>query len=221
MKTLVAAFVALACFPAMAHAQTPLSVRGLVRQADFVGIIQAEPPPSAAQGEWRQNVFVFLPGAEAIKGDHAGATGYPTRFGEQGEYLVFLYRTGAGATMSWTMLAAYRVRYYPNEFGGMFSIRAGSTVGLLASRPAVTITQARMALAQKLAGAITPNTTRADVEKIFPQSDGGLVSSERGRYYFGSEIMVDVPYDANGGPFQPENRVNGPLRVYHDSMHSD
>ena len=192
-------------------------------------------------------MFVFLPGAEAIKGGLVGATGYPTRFGKQGEYLVFLYSTGAGATVLWTMLAAYRVRYYPNEFGGMFSIRAGSTVGLLASRPAVTITQARidaffrasllpaeasqsritpaheeqMALAQKLAGAITPDTTRADVEKIFPQSDGGLVSSERGRYYFGSEIMVDVPYDANGGPFQPENRVNGPLRVYHDSMHSD
>jgi len=35
----------------MAHAQTPLSVRGLIRQADFVGIVQAEPPPSAAQGE--------------------------------------------------------------------------------------------------------------------------------------------------------------------------
>jgi len=28
-----------------------LSVRGLIRQADFVGIVQAEPPPSAAQGE--------------------------------------------------------------------------------------------------------------------------------------------------------------------------
>ena len=89
-------------------------------------------------------MFVFLPGAEAIKGGLVGATGYPTRFGKQGEYLVFLYRTGAGATVLWTMLAAYRVRYYPNEFGGMFSIRAGSTVGLLASRPAVTITQARM-----------------------------------------------------------------------------
>ena len=73
MKTLIIALAALACLPAMAHAQTPLSVRRLVRQADFVGIVQAEPPPSAAQGEWRQNVFVFLLGAEAIKGGLVGS----------------------------------------------------------------------------------------------------------------------------------------------------
>ena len=46
-----------------------------------------------------------------------------------------------------------------------------------------------------------------------------MVGSSRGRYYFGSEVMIDVPYDTNGGPFQPENKVNGPLRVYRSMMH--
>ena len=289
MKTLVAALAALACLPAMAQAQTPISVRGLFRQADFVGIVQASPSSSSAQGEWRQSIS--LTDADGVKGilsrdygnnqypyveaDHAGVAGYPTRFGERGEYLVFLHRARAGAGGRLTTLAAFHVQYYPDGLGGMFGMKGGSIVGLLASgqalapppaRPVVAIAEARqwltalalgqplarrdearldtflrasllsagdaqsrttptheerMALAQKLAGAVTPGMTRADVEKIFPQPDGGLVSSGQGRYYFGSEVMVNVPFDANGGPFQPENRVNGPLRVYRDSMHYD
>ena len=79
----------------------------------------------------------------------------------------------------------------------------------------------RLAVAQKLADAVPLGMTRTQVEKIFPQSDGGLISSGEGRYYFGSEVMIGVPYDTNGGPFQPENRVSGPLHVYRDSMHYD
>ena len=289
MKTLVAALAALACLPAIVHAQTPLTIRGLFRQADFVGIVQAEPPPSADQGEWRQNVFLIS--AEGIKGgllrdygnnqypyvgaDHAGVGGYPTRFGERGEYLVFLHRVKAGAGGRWTALAAFHVQYYPNGLGGMFSMRGGNIVGLLASgqalapppaRPVVTVAEARqwltalalgqplaqrdearmdaflratllppgdaqsravptheerMALAQKLAGAVTVGMAQADVEKIFPQTDGGAYGSSLRRYYFGAGVMVDVPYDTSSGPSRTENRVNGPLRVYRDGMHAD
>ncbi len=291
MKTVIVMLAFLACLSTMAHAQAPVSVHQLVRKADFVGVVQAEPSGVASQGEWRQTVFVFLQGAEAIKGvlvgysgsdkytyikgNHAGIAGYPTRFGERGEYLVFLHRQGTGSTVQWTTLAAYRVQYYPDGLGGMFGLQTENVVGLLTrgtanmippSQFAVTITEARqwlgrlaveqplpqqeeaklaaffhasllsaedaarqttptheerLALATKLADAITLGTTRAQVEKIFPQSDGGALGSDRGRYFFGSEVMISVPYDTNGGPFRPENRVNGPLRVYRDMMHID
>ena len=289
MKTLIAALAVLACLSAAAHAQAPASARQLVRQADFVGTVQAGPSASSSQGEWRQNIF--LSHAEVIKGtlardfgnnqypyieaDHAGVSGYPTRFGEAGEYLVFLHKTGTGPSARWTTLAAYRVQYRPYSLGGLPGLEADSVIGLLtpgtapsssALQPVVTGTEARrwlgrlalgqplpardeakmnaffhasllsaeasksratptheerLAVAQELAEAVPIGMTRAQVEKIFPQSDGGIVSSDQGRYYFGSEIMVNVPFDTSGGPFQPENRVKGPLRVYRDTMHYD
>lgn len=292
MKTFIVLLAFLVCLSAAAHAQAPVSVRQLVREADFVGIVQTEPSASNRDGEWKQDVFVFFRNAEAIKGslfrevqgdpypwikaDRAGVAGYPTRFGERGEYLVFLHRMGAGSAARWATLAACRVQYYPVGLGGMFSLQADDVIGLLTngvtlsppppSQPVVTITEARhwlvslangrplahrdeakldaffhasllstvssqsqvaptheerLALVRKLAEAVTPSMTRAQVEKIFPESDGGAVGSDRGRYYFGSEVMVDVPYDTNGGPFRPENRVRGPLRVYHAMMHLD
>jgi len=210
-----------------------------------------------------------------IKADHAGLPGCPTRFGEGGEYLVFLHKTGAGSAARWTTLAAYRVQYYPDGLGGMFSLQADEVTGMLTSGvtlsppnspPVVTVTEARrwlislareqplpqrdkskmdtffhaslvsaeasksrimptrkerLALATKLAEAVIPGMTRAHVEKLFPEADGGALSSDWGRYYFGSEVMIEVPYDTSGGPFQPENRVRGPLRVYRDGMRID
>ena len=292
MKTLIAVLAVFACLQA-AHAQPPVSVRQLVRQADFVGVVQTEPPPSEAQGEWKQNVFVFLPKVESIKGslvgslagdlggrqflyikaDLMGPAGYPTRFGDWGEYLVFLHGPGPGSSPRWTTLAAYRVDYHPESLGGVFRLGADDAVGLLTSgtalvpsRPVVTLREAqrwmrrlvneqplasgdearmnaffrssllskeasrsravptrteRLAAAQRLAEAVPLGMTRAQVEKIFPQSDGGAFGPDQWRYYFGSEVMIAVPYDTSGGPFQPENRVNGPLRVYHSMMHYD
>ena len=287
MKTFTAVLALFVCLSSAACAQAATSVRQLVRQADFVGFIQAEPSGIASQGEWRQSIF--LTDAEGIKGslshdfgnhqypwikaDHAGFAGYPTRFVEGGEYLVFLRRTGS--TASWTTLAAYAVQYSPDGLGGMFSLQTDNVIGLLTngvtltpllSQPVVTVIEARqwlvslangqslahgdeakldsffhasllspaaslsqamptheerMALAKKLAESVTLGMTRAQVEKIFPQSDGGAFGSDRGRYYFGSEVMIDVPYDTSGGPFQSENRVKGPLRVYRDRMHID
>lgn len=293
-RTIIAVLAVLACLPA-AHAQAPVSVRQMVHQADFVGVIQTEPSASDSQGEWRQNVFVSLSKVESIKGslagslagdlgsshslyikaDHIGVAGYPTHFGDWGEYLVFLHGPGSGLSPRWTTLAAYRVDYHPEGLDGVFRLGADNAVGLLASGtalalppspPILTLTEARrwlgrlalgqpltardeakmnsffhasllsreaslsratpsraerLAVAQKLADAVPLGMTRAQVEKIFPQPDGGLISSGEGRYYFGSEVMIDAPYDASGGPFQPENRVSGPLHVYRDSMHYD
>jgi hypothetical protein len=73
-----------------------------------------------------------------------------------------------------------------------------------------------------LAGGIRSGTRRADVEKVFPVQDGGLYGkSSSSRYYAGSEVMVAVPFDQNGGAWSGENRVTGPLRVYRSRMHID
>ena len=58
----------------------------------------------------------------------------------------------------------------------------------------------------KLAGAIRIGTRRADLEKVFPQSDGGLSVPSSSRYYVGSEVMVEAPFDDNNGAWNPENR---------------
>jgi hypothetical protein len=73
--------------------------------------------------------------------------------------------------------------------------------------------------ARILAGNIRMGTTRADIEKMFPLQDGGLSISSSTRYYLGSEVMVEVPFDPTGGAWKSQNRVNGPLRVYRSFMH--
>ena len=289
MKTPIVVLTVLMCLPMTAYAQEQASVRQLVRQADFVGVVEAEPLVVDSKGEWKQDML--LTSAEGIKGglsrnfgnnqypwikaDHAGHAGYPTRFGERGEYLVFLHKTGTGSAERWTTLVAYRIQYYPDIPGEAFSPTGSDVIGIIENSPAIlpppsrtTLTisevrlwldrltlgrplfqrdqdrmdaffraslltneaahnlslpthEERLALATELAEAVTPGTTRAQVEKIFPQSDGGAVGSDRGRYYFGSEVMIDVPYDTNGGPFAPDNKVAGPLRVYRDMMHLD
>jgi hypothetical protein len=39
--------------------------------------------------------------------------------------------------------------------------------------------------------------------------------------YAGSEVMVSVPFDENGGAWSGENRVIGPLHVFRSRFHSD
>jgi hypothetical protein len=79
----------------------------------------------------------------------------------------------------------------------------------------------RLLEAQRLAAAVRMNTARKDVEKTFPQKDGGLSGPGSTRYYLGSEVMVEVPFDQTGGAWSRENRVNGPLKVYRSRMHID
>jgi len=68
---------------------------------------------------------------------------------------------------------------------------------------------------------IKQGTTRADMRKMFPQEDGGLSGPGSTRYYFGSEVMVEAPYDQTGGAWKPQNKVNGPIKVYRSLMHMD
>ena len=156
-KTIIAVLAVLACLP-VAHAQALISVRQMVHQADFVGIIQTGPSASVSQGEWRQSVFVSLSKVESIEGslvgslagdlgsshslyikaDHIGAAGHPTRFGDWGEYLVFLHGPGSGSSPQWTTLAAYRIDYHPEGLGGVFGPGADDAVSLLTSGAALT-----------------------------------------------------------------------------------
>jgi hypothetical protein len=78
----------------------------------------------------------------------------------------------------------------------------------------------RMTQIKALADEIMIGTRRSDVEKVFPLQDGGIAGSST-RYYTGSEVMVEVPFDQTGGARSPENRVAGPLRVYRSRMHTD
>ena len=79
----------------------------------------------------------------------------------------------------------------------------------------------RLQEVQSLAATIAPGTTREDIDRVFPQEDGGVSDSRATRYYLGSEVMVEVPYDQTGGNWKPENRVTGPVKVYRSSMHTD
>jgi hypothetical protein len=79
----------------------------------------------------------------------------------------------------------------------------------------------RMSEARRLAISIPVGTTRAQVEKVFTRPDGGLSGPSASRYFMGDEVMVEVPYDQTGGAWKPTNRVNGPIKVYRDDMHSD
>jgi hypothetical protein len=72
-----------------------------------------------------------------------------------------------------------------------------------------------------VAGHIRLGTSRADIEKVFPQQDGGISGPSSTRYYAGSEVMVEVPFDQQGGAWRSQNRVMGPLRVYRSWPHMD
>jgi hypothetical protein len=82
-------------------------------------------------------------------------------------------------------------------------------------------TTARLAETRRQATRIKIGTSRAQIERLFPSQDGGLMASVVTRYYVGNGVMVDVPYDQRGGPWKAQNRVRGPLRVYLSSFHSD
>ena len=75
--------------------------------------------------------------------------------------------------------------------------------------------------ARKQAEQVKQGTTRAAIKKLYPNEDAGLVSYELSRYYLSDEVMVDVPFDKQGGEGSQQNRVDGPLRVYLSPPHSN
>ena len=82
-----------------------------------------------------------------------------------------------------------------------------------------TAKKVTLAQAKKQAAQVERGTSRAAIEKLYPNHDGGLMSYELSRYYLGNNIMVDVPFDQHGGEGSKQNRVNGPLRVYLSPPH--
>jgi hypothetical protein len=74
--------------------------------------------------------------------------------------------------------------------------------------------EGRMAEARRLADGIAVGTTRAEVEKVFKEENGGIQPVNTTSYYLGQEVTVEVPYDEAGGRWKPTNHVTGPLRVY-------
>jgi hypothetical protein len=81
--------------------------------------------------------------------------------------------------------------------------------------------QQRIQQARRLVSKIKQGTTRADIEKMFPQEDGGFMVSGSTRYYLGSEVMVEMSYDQTGGAWAQQNKLNGPIMVYRSLMHMD
>jgi hypothetical protein len=77
--------------------------------------------------------------------------------------------------------------------------------------------EGRLREVQRLAPGIKVGTTRADVEKMFPELNGGLCDVGIGCYYVEPEVRVDVPYDDTGGFWSPANKVVGPVKVYQGS----
>lgn len=75
--------------------------------------------------------------------------------------------------------------------------------------------------ARKQAAEVKRGTTRVKIEKLYPNKDAGVLRSDLTRYYLGDEVMVDVPFDKQGGEGGQQNSVNGPLRVYLSPPHSN
>ncbi len=75
--------------------------------------------------------------------------------------------------------------------------------------------------ANEIVKLIKIGTERKDIERIFPFGDGGLHFPCQGRYYFGSEVMIAVPFDGTGGNWKPTNKVNGQIKVYRAHMALD
>jgi len=100
-------------------------------------------------------------------------------------------------------------------------LRAAALSGasLMAREPATF--EQRFVQVKALAAGIRSGTRRADIEKVFPVQDGGVSGPGSTRYYAGSEVMVEVPFDQIGGAWSAGNRVTGPLRVYRSRMHID
>ncbi|MHC4460986.1 MAG: hypothetical protein ACYS6W_10905 [Planctomycetota bacterium] len=91
----------------------------------------------------------------------------------------------------------------------------------VSSQPASVPFEERFREAKKVASSIRISTTRKDIEKIFPQEDYGISGPSSTRYYLGSEVMVEVPFDQTAGAWKQENKVNGRIKVYRSRMHVD
>lgn len=132
----------------------------------------------------------------------------------------------ATRTLEVSLLRRLLQQALSNKMDAAFALRALNnffpTGTVLSSQArAIPTFEERFQQAQQLVATIRPGTTRADIEKVFPQEDGGASGPDNTRYYLGSEVMVNVPYDQTGGNWKPQNKVRGPLKVYRSMMSYD
>jgi hypothetical protein len=73
--------------------------------------------------------------------------------------------------------------------------------------------EAQLAEVLKRGSVIKRGTTRSEVERIFPNLDGGLQSVHSTRYYVPPGILVVVSYALKGGQPRPTDPVKGPIMV--------
>jgi len=88
------------------------------------------------------------------------------------------------------------------------------------TRPPMTYA-AKLAEVQQKARQLAAGMTRADVEQLFHEQDGGLQGATNTRYYEEPEVMIEVPFDQTGGNWSPGNRIVGPPKIYRNPRHID
>jgi hypothetical protein len=88
------------------------------------------------------------------------------------------------------------------------------------ARPPMTHA-AKLAEVQQKAKRLAVGMTRADVEQLFRERDGGLQGATTTRYYEEPEVVLEVPFDQTGGNWSPANRVSGPPKIYRSPRHFD
>lgn len=67
---------------------------------------------------------------------------------------------------------------------------------------------------RNVAERVIPGMTRAHVERIFPNSNGGIMGDTITIYNEYPGLKVEVSYNRRGGSASAENVVLGPARVY-------
>jgi len=70
-----------------------------------------------------------------------------------------------------------------------------------------------MANTRPVLGQIQPGMTRAEVEVLLKDRDGGPQSISSTRYYKAPDLIIEVPYDQTGGTWTPTNRVCGNINI--------
>lgn len=80
---------------------------------------------------------------------------------------------------------------------------------------------ARLAEVHERVKCVRIGSTRADVEQLLPEKNGGLQGPNATTYYEDPEILIEVTYDQTGGDWSPKNRVLQPPRIYRGPMTMD
>ena len=81
--------------------------------------------------------------------------------------------------------------------------------------------ESKLAEVERKAAQVKIGMTRAEVELLFREHDGGIQGPTVSRYYEHPEVMIEIPFDQTAGNWSKANRVTGPPKVYRSRMHID